>query len=141
MDAYVASRDSYASTPGVLDEALVMFISNDKNEPEWMLQKRLQALELFRKTQMPKWGPDLGKLDMKKIVFYRKPDAEQTADWRKVPPKIKKTFDALGIPEAERKALAGAGAQYESSVIYHNLKKEFERLGVIFEDMGMAVQK
>ncbi len=140
MDAHVASRDAYASKQGELDEALVRFISKDKNEPEWMLHKRLAALELFRKTPMPKWGPDLSGLDMGKITFYRKPDAT-ASDWEKVPAKIKKTFDALGIPEAERKALAGAGAQYESSVIYHNLKKEFEKLGVIFEDMDVAVQK
>ncbi len=141
MDTYVASKDAYASKPGVLDEELVRFISKDKKEPEWMLQKRLKALELFRKTPMPKWGPNLSKLDLGKITFYRKPEAEQTADWQKVPAKIKKTFDALGIPEAEQKALAGAGAQFESSVIYHNLKKEFDKLGVIFEDMDIAVQK
>ncbi len=141
MDSYTVSKDSYASKPGVLDEELVRFISKDKNEPEWMLQKRLKALELFRKTPMPKWGPDLGKLDIGKITFYRKPDATQATDWEKVPARIKRTFEALGIPEAERKALAGAGAQYDSSVVYHNLKKEFEKLGVIFEDMDAAVQK
>ncbi len=141
MDAYVESRDAYASKPGVLDEGLVKFISRDKSEPEWMLKKRLKALELFRKTPMPKWGPDLSGLDMGKITFYRKPDATQASDWEKVPERIKKTFEALGIPEAERKALAGAGAQFESNSIYHNLKKEFEKLGVIFEDMDVAVQK
>lgn len=141
MDTAVESRDSYVSRPGVLDEALVRFISGDKDEPEWMLQKRLKALELFMMTPVPAWGPDLGRLDMGKIVFYRKPDAKQAKDWRDVPAEIKKTFDALGIPEAEQKSLAGAGAQYESSVIYHRLKGEFERQGVIFEDMDVALHK
>lgn len=141
MDTTVLMKDAYASAPGVLNEELVRHISKDKNEPEWMLQKRLKALELYNRTPMPSWGPDLGKLDMGKIVFYRKPDAPATENWEKVPAKIKKTFDALGIPEAERKALAGAGAQYESNVVYHKLKKEFEEQGVIFEDMDVAVQK
>src|SRR3989344_849177 len=85
MDAHVASRDAYASKQGELDEALVRFISKDKNEPEWMLQKRLAAIKLFRKTPMPKWGPGLGKLDLGKITFYRKPDATQASDWKKAP--------------------------------------------------------
>ncbi len=130
MDSYSVSRDSYASKPGVLDEELVRFISKDKNEPEWMLQKRLKALELFRRTPMPKWGPDLGKLDLGKITFYRKPDATQARDWEKVPAQIKRTFEALGIPEAERKALAGAGAQYEclseDSIVFTNSKGPIE---------------
>ncbi len=141
MDTPVFMKDAFASEPGVLNEALVRFISKDKNEPEWLLQKRLKALELYNKTPMPGWGPDLSKLDMDQIIFYRKPNAAQSDDWEKVPAQIKKTFDALGIPEAERKALAGAGAQYESNVVYHKLKKEFEDMGVIFEDMDVAVQK
>ena len=127
MDTAVRSKDSYVAEPGVINEALVRFISKDKKEPEWMLDKRLKALKLFNKTPMPKWGPDLGKLDMGKIIFYRKPNAKETNNWEEVPPEIKKTFDALGIPEAEQKSLAGAGAKYDSSVIYHNLKKEFEK--------------
>jgi len=141
MDTSVESKDSFVAEPGKLDEELVRFISKDKKEPEWMLQKRLKALELFKKTPMPTWGPDLSKLDMSKIYFYRKPEAKQTKDWKEVPPEIKKTFDALGIPEAERKALAGTGVQFESNVIYHKLKKEFEEQGVIFEDMDVAVHK
>ena len=141
MDEPVESRDAFAAEPGVLNEELVRHISADKKEPEWMLQKRLEALRLFRQTPMPSWGPDLSSLDMGKITFYRKPEAEQTSNWEEVPPEIKKTFDALGIPEAEQKSLAGAGAQYESSVVYHNLKKQFEDQGVIFEDMDVALQK
>ncbi|MBS3132685.1 Fe-S cluster assembly protein SufB [Candidatus Woesearchaeota archaeon] len=141
MDTAVSSRDAYVAEAGILNEGLVRFISKDKKEPEWMLNKRLKALELFKKTPMPKWGPDLSRLEMDKIIFYRKPDAKQASDWEEVPPEIKKTFDALGIPEAEQKALGGAGAQFESSVIYHKLKKEFGEQGVIFEDMDVAVQK
>ena len=141
MDDPVKSSDRFVALPGKLDEELVRFISKDKNEPDWMLQKRLKALELFKKTPMPKWGPDLSRLEMDKIVYYRTPEAEPTTDWEDVPSEIKKTFDALGIPEAEQKALAGAGAQFESNVIYHKLKKEFEEQGVIFEDMDVAVQK
>ena len=141
MDASVESKDAFAAQPGKLDEELVRFISKDKNEPEWLLEKRLKALKLFMETPMPDWGPDLTGLEMDKITYYRKPDAEPATDWEKVPSEIKKTFDALGIPEAERKALAGAGAQFESNVVYHKLKEEFERQGVIFEDMDVAVQK
>ena len=141
MDEPAESRDSFVAEPGVLNEELVRRISGDKNEPEWMLQKRLEALHLFNKTPMPSWGPDLSSLDLSRITFYRKPEAEQTSNWEEVPPEIKKTFDALGIPEAEQKSLAGAGAQYESSVVYHNLKKQFEEQGVIFEDMDVALQK
>ena len=141
MDEPVESRDAFVAEPGVLNEELIRHISADKNEPEWMLLKRLEALRLFNETPMPSWGPDLGSLDMGKITFYRKPEAEQTNNWEEVPAEIKKTFDALGIPEAEQKSLAGAGAQYESSVVYHNLKKQFEEQGVIFEDMDVALQK
>lgn len=141
MDSAVESKDAFVAEAGKLDEELVRFISKDKNEPEWMLQKRLKALELFNKTPMPSWGPDLSKLDMSRIYFYRKPNAKQTKSWEEVPPEMKKTFDALGIPEAEQKALGGAGAQWDSNVVYHKLKEEFESKGVIFEDMDVAVQK
>lgn len=133
-------RSSYKSTPGVT-EAVVREISKQKNEPEWILEKRLKALELFQKTTLPTWGPDLSRLDLEKIVYYIRPGTEEKTSWEDVPDDIKKTFDRLGIPEAEKKALAGAGAQYDSDVVYHNLKKQWEDLGVIFENMDVAVQK
>ncbi|MBI2145144.1 Fe-S cluster assembly protein SufB [Candidatus Woesearchaeota archaeon] len=124
-----------------LSEEVIRAISRDKNEPEWMLAKRLQAYELFKKTPVPTWGLDLSDIDFDEIVYYARPDAVQSKNWEEVPEEIRKTFDLLGIPETERKALAGAGAQYDSSVVYHNLKKEWEEKGVIFEDMDVAVQK
>ena len=128
--------------PNGINEEAVRKISEYKKEPEWMLQKRLNALKIFNELEMPKWGPDLSKLDLQKICYFAVPDAKHNANnWDDVPETIKKTFDRLGIPEAEKKALAGAGAQYDSNVVYHNLKKELREQGVIFEDMDVAVQK
>jgi Fe-S cluster assembly protein SufB len=125
-----------------LTKEVVEEISRQKNEPEWMLKKRLQAFELFKKLPMPSWGPSLNDLDLSQIRFFHKPDAKSdAASWDEVPEDIKKTFERLGIPEAEKRALAGAGAQYESEVVYHNLKKEWEDKGVIFLDCDDALQK
>ncbi len=125
-----------------LNEEIVRQISKDKNEPEWMLNKRLKGLEIFNKKSMPTWGPDLSDLNLDDIHFYLKPNAlKNSRNWEDVPSAIKKTFERLGIPEAEKKSLAGAGAQYESEVVYHNLKKSLEEQGVIFLDMDEAVQK
>src|SRR3989344_9343823 len=134
-------RNIYKAPEG-LNEELIRQISKDKNEPEWMLQKRLRALELFNQTKIPTWGPSLNKLDLSKISFYVRPDSvKNSKSWSEVPEDIKKTFEKLGIPEAEREALAGAGAQYDSEVIYHSLKKEWEDKGVIFLDCDVALQK
>ncbi len=122
-----------------VDEELVRQISADKNEPEWMLEHRLKSLQIFREKQLPTWGADLSKLDLDDIIYYARSGAENTTDWGEVPEDIRRVYDRLGIPEAERKMLAGVGAQYESDVIYHNLKKEWEDLGVIFLDMDDAV--
>ncbi len=125
-----------------LNKDVVMALSEEKNEPEWMLLKRLEALKIFLNKEMPKWGPDLSKLDFQKIRYYMKADERTHMNqWKDVPEDIKKTFERLGIPKAERKALAGAGAMYESEVMYHNLKKEWDEKGVIFEDMDVALKK
>ncbi len=140
-DHYNQDKSTYKSKPGLTRE-LVIEISRQKNEPEWMLKKRLQALELFHKLPMPSWGPSLKELDLNDIIFFNRPDAKQNAaSWEEVPEDIKKTFEKLGIPEAEKEALAGAGAQYESEVVYHNLKKEWEDKGVIFLDCDEALKK
>ncbi|MBI2546178.1 Fe-S cluster assembly protein SufB [Candidatus Woesearchaeota archaeon] len=129
-------------SPMGLTEEVVRMISKDKNEPEWMLQKRLKSLELFHKMPIPTWGPDLSKLDLSNIYYYGKPNANKNSrTWEEVPADIKRTFEKLGIPEAERKALGGVGAQYDSAIVYHSLKKEWEEQGVIFLDMDEAVQK
>ncbi|HLD60999.1 MAG TPA: Fe-S cluster assembly protein SufB [Patescibacteria group bacterium] len=130
----------FKSKPGLTEE-VVREISKQKQEPDWMLKKRLQALALFKQKEIPTWGADLSKLDLDKIVYFVRPEAEESKSWADVPDEIKKTFDKLGIPEAEKKALAGVGAQYDSDVIYHNLKKQWAEKGVIFENMDVAVQK
>lgn len=123
-----------------VDEEVVRRISADKKEPGWMLEHRLKSLQIFREKPVPTWGADLSKLDLDDIIYYAQSGAENTDDWGKVPEEIRRVYDRLGIPEAERKMLAGVGAQYESDVVYHRLKEEWEKLGVIFLDMDDAVQ-
>jgi Fe-S cluster assembly protein SufB len=122
-----------------ISESLVRQISADKNEPSWMLDHRLRCLKIFREKPLPSWGPDLSSLDLDDIIYYARPGTDETDTWEEVPEEIRRVYDRLGIPEAERKMLAGVGAQYESEIVYHNLKKEWEDLGVIFLDMDDAV--
>ena len=124
-----------------LTEEVVREISSSKNEPDWMLELRLKAFALFKKTAMPNWGPSLKGLDLDQITYFVRPDAEESQSWATVPDKIRETFEKLGIPEAERHALSGVGAQYDSEMVYHNLKKEWEDKGVVFENMDEAVRK
>ncbi len=124
-----------------VDEEVVRRISKDKKEPKWMLEHRLGSLRIFQEKEIPTWGADLSSLDLDDIIYYARQGAENTDDWGKVPEEIRKVYDRLGIPEAERKVLAGVGAQYESDVIYHKLKEEWESLGVIFLDMDDAVRE
>jgi Fe-S cluster assembly protein SufB len=114
-------------------------ISALKNEPEWMLKFRLRAYDHFLKRPMPTWGGDLSKIDFDRIVYYRKPSEREEKSWDDVPEQIKQTFERLGIPEAERKFLAGVGAQYDSEVVYHSVKEELTKLGVVFmgTDQGL----
>src|SRR3989339_1957587 len=133
-------RSKYRATPGVTEE-VVREISKQKNEPAWMLEKRLQAFAYFKETAIPTWGPDLSKLNLDEITYFVRPDTQEATSWDDVPDDIKKTFDRLGIPEAEKKALAGVGAQYDSNVVYHNILKELKDKGVIFENMDVAVRK
>jgi Fe-S cluster assembly protein SufB len=126
--------------PG-LSEEVVRAISQYKREPEWMTRFRLRAYEVFKKKPLPTWGADLSRLDFDKIRYYARPTDAKASSWDEVPEYIKRTFEKLGIPEAERKFLAGVGAQYESEVVYHRIREDLERLGVIFVDMDTAVQK
>jgi len=130
----------FIAKPG-LSREVVELISKSKNEPQWMLDKRLKGLELFQKTSLPTWGPDLSQLNFDQIVFYVDPNTKETNNWAEVPEEIKRTFDRLGIPEAEKNSLAGVGAQYDSSVVYHSIQKILTDKGVIFENMDVAVQK
>lgn len=133
-------RSAYKATPG-LSKELIIEISSQKNEPDWMLQKRLKALKLCLQTDIPTWGPDLSGLNLEDIIYYIRPDAKEEKSWDDVPDDIKQTFDRLGIPEAEKYALAGVGAQYDSDVIYHNIQQSLKGKGVIFESMDVAVQQ
>jgi Fe-S cluster assembly protein SufB len=126
--------------PG-LSEEVVRAISQYKREPEWMTRFRLRAYEVFKKKPLPTWGADLSRLDFDKIRYYARPTDAKASSWDEVPEYIKRTFEKLGIPEAERKFLAGVGAQYESEVVYHRIREDLERLGVVFVDMDTAVQK
>ncbi len=122
-----------------LDADVIRQISAHKGEPEWMLDFRLKSYEIFLKKPMPQWGSDLDQIDFDDIFYYLKPAEENARSWDDVPEDIKNTFERLGIPEAERKFLAGVGAQYESEVIYHSLHKDLEDKGVIFLDTDQAL--
>ncbi len=124
-----------------LSEEIVRAISAMKNEPEWMLDFRLKGYRHYLQRPLPEWGADLHQIDFDDIYYYIKPTDQAEDDWDDVPEYIKNTFDKLGIPEAEQKFLSGVGAQYESEMIYHNIKKELEEQGVIFLGMDDAVQK
>lgn len=128
-------------TEAGLTEEIVREISRQKNEPEWMLEIRLKALEIFNSKPMPNFGGDMSGIQFDKIHYYLKPAEKARRSWEEVPEEIKKTFDRLGIPQAERKYLAGVGAQFESEVVYHNLHETLAKKGVIFEGTDAALQK
>ena len=121
-------------TPEIVEE-----ISAKKNDPEWMREFRLKSLEIYNRTPMPGWGPPLGGLHMDEIITYIRPNTPMRGNWNQVPDDIKNTFERLGIPQAEQKSLAGVGAQYDSEVVYHNVREEVRRQGVIYTDMESAV--
>lgn len=138
-DFHTDSTPIFKARKGI-DEDIVRQISAMKNEPEWMLNFRLQALEMFFAKPMPKWGGDIS-LDFQDIYYYLKPADHQGKTWDDVPDEIKKTFDRLGIPEAEKKYLSGVKAQFESEVIYGSLKEDLAEKGVIFTDTDTAVRE
>jgi len=124
-----------------LNREVVENISRMKGEPEWMLEFRLKALEHFQKRPMPNWGPSLKDLNFDEIYFYVKPTEKSEKSWDDVPDDIKRTFDRLGVPEAERKFLAGLGAQYESEMVYHSIQEHLEKQGVIFLSIEDGLKK
>ncbi|WP_099159994.1 MULTISPECIES: Fe-S cluster assembly protein SufB [Virgibacillus] len=129
-------RSGKGLTPEIVKE-----ISRMKEEPQWMLDYRLKALEHFYSRPMPQWGGDLSELNFDEIVYYVKPSERQGKTWDEVPDEIKQTFDKLGIPEAEQKYLAGVSAQYESEVVYHSLKEDLEEMGIVFKDTDTALKE
>ena len=122
-----------------LTKDTVIEISKMKNEPQWMLDFRLRSYEIFMKKPMPTWGGDLSVIDVQNIYYYAKASDKVEKNWDDVPENVKKTFDKLGIPEAEKKFLAGVGAQYESEVVYHSLREDLAKQGVLFLDTDQAL--
>lgn len=133
------TKSFFASQKG-LNEDIIREISKQKNEPEWMLKFRLDAYKVFLEKEMPKWGADLSGIDFNNIHYYVRPQDKSKRNWEDVPKEIKDTFDKLGIPEAEKKFLAGTGAQFESEMIYHSLAKNLAKQGVIFESTDDALK-
>lgn len=131
-------KDYYKVDEGLTPE-IVEQISDEKNDPEWMKELRLKSLEIYNEMKVPEWGPSIDGLDMDHIVTYVKPKTKMTADWEEVPKEIKDTFERLGIPQAERESLAGVGAQYDSELVYHNVKKEVADQGVVYTDLESAM--
>ena len=137
-DVRDADKSIYKTDAGLTEE-IIRDISKRKHDPPWMLEFRLKSLETYRRLDLPTWGPDISELNMDEIVTYVKPNAAQVNDWSQVPDEIKRTFDRLGIPDAEKKSLAGVGAQYDSEVVYHSVQKRLTDLGVVYTDMETAL--
>ncbi|TDT60981.1 Fe-S cluster assembly protein SufB [Fonticella tunisiensis] len=133
-------RYSFKTEKGLTPE-IVKAISREKNEPEWMTEFRLKSLEIYNSKPVPTWGADLSDLDIENIVTYIRPDTDMKSSWDEVPEDIKKTFDLLGIPKAEQESLAGVGAQYDSEVVYHNMREDLIKKGVVYTDMETAVRE
>ena len=132
-------KDFYRMEEG-LDEETVLKVSAEKNDPEWMRDFRLKCLKLYNEMEMPKWGPSIEGLDMDRITSYVRHKSEMKNNWEDVPEDIKNTFERLGIPQAERESIAGVGAQYDSELVYHNVKDEVAAQGVIYTDIESAMK-
>ena len=124
-----------------LSREVVESISKLKDEPQWMLDFRLRSYDVFMKKPMPTWGGDLGRINLQNIYYYAKASEKTEKNWEDVPEDVRNTFDKLGIPEAEKKFLAGVGAQYESEVVYHHLREDLEKQGVVFLDTDTALKE
>ncbi len=133
------TEDKFFKVDSGLTPEIVEQISKEKNDPEWMKEFRLKSLDIYNEMAMVPWGPEIEGLKMDDIVTYVRPKTKMTADWKDVPEDIKKTFERLGIPQAEREALAGVGAQYDSELVYHNVKEEVAAMGVVYTDLESAM--
>lgn len=134
-----AENDAYRMEEGLTPE-IIDKLSKEKDDPVWMQQFRLQSLQIYNETPIPNWGPSIEGLDMAHIATYVRPKTNMKNDWKDVPEDIKETFERLGIPEAERKSLAGVGAQYDSELVYHNVREEVAAEGVVYTDMESALK-
>ena len=132
-------KDAYRISAGLTAD-IVEQISNEKDDPEWMREFRLKSLEVYNRLQVPEWGPDISELNIDNIATYVTKKSGMKESWEDVPDEIKDTFDKLGIPQAERTSLAGVGAQYDSEMVYHNVQKEVEELGVVYTDIESALK-
>ncbi len=132
------SKDSYRMQEGLTEE-IVDKISKEKNDPDWVRELRFRSLDIYNRMPVPDWGADISGLDMDNISTYVRPNTKMSAKWSDVPEEIKNTFERLGIPQAERESLAGVGAQYDSELVYHNVKKEVADQGVVYTDMESAL--
>lgn len=131
-------KDAYKVKEGLTPE-IVEQISKEKHDPTWMQLFRLQSLQIYNEMEVPDWGPSIEGLNMDQIVTYVRPNTHMSAKWSDVPKDIKDTFEKLGIPKAERKSLAGVGAQYDSELVYHNVRQEVAEQGVVYTDMESAL--
>ena len=132
-------KDAYRMEEGLTPE-IVDKLSKEKDDPVWMQQFRLQSLQIYNEMPVPNWGPSIDGLDIDHIATYVRPNTRMQGSWKDVPQDIKDTFERLGIPQAERKSLAGVGAQYDSELVYHNVKSEVEAEGVVYTDMESALK-
>lgn len=132
-------NDAYRMQSGLTPE-IIEKLSKEKNDPVWMQQFRLQSLQIYNETPVPDWGPSLEGLDIDNIATYVRPNTKMQNKWENVPKDIKDTFDRLGIPQAERKSLAGVGAQYDSELVYHNVRAEVAAEGVVYMDIESAMK-
>ena len=132
-DAY---RMQEGLTPEIIDR-----LSKEKGDPVWMQQFRLQSLQIYNEMPIPDWGPSIEGLDMDHIATYVRPKTDMKSDWKDVPQDIKDTFERLGIPQAERKSLAGVGAQYDSELVYHNMQDTASKMGIVYSGIEEALHE
>lgn len=137
-DVIDEEKDAFRLESG-LSEEVVKKISEEKNDPDWMRNFRLQSLKVYNEMPVPDWGPSIEGLNMDNIATYVRPNTKMANDWEHVPEDIKEIFERLGIPQSERKSLAGVGAQYDSELVYHNVKDEVARQGVVYTDLESAM--
>lgn len=137
---YEENENDYYRIENGLTADIVKKLSKEKGDPEWMLEFRLKSLEIYNQLRVPEWGPSIDGLNIENIATYVRPKVKMQGDWDSVPQDIKDTFEKLGIPEAERKSLAGVGAQFDSELVYHNVRDEVAKQGVVYSDFESALK-